>query len=77
MKAELEPFLPFPRVARGGRGELTLDFNRPKSVGRVRAYFGNFGVLVRALSYIMTHGDEGLREATETLCSMRTTSRTI
>jgi glycine dehydrogenase subunit 2 len=35
-------------------------------VGRVRAYFGNFGVLVRALAYILTHGDEGLRLATET-----------
>jgi glycine cleavage system P protein (glycine dehydrogenase) subunit 2 len=35
-------------------------------VGRVRAYFGNFGVLARALSYILTHGDQGLREATET-----------
>jgi glycine dehydrogenase subunit 2 len=43
-----------------------LDFNRPQSVGRVRAYLGNFGVLVRALSYVLTHGDPGLREATET-----------
>ena len=63
--AELEPYLPFPRVTQDGQG-LTLDFNRPKSVGRVRAYVGNYGVLVRALSYILTHGDEGLREATET-----------
>ncbi len=62
---ELEPFLPFPRVVKTEEG-LTLDFNRPKSIGRVRAYFGNFGVLVRALSYILTHGDAGLREATET-----------
>jgi len=64
--AELEPYLPFPRIARGKGGALDLDFNRPKSVGRVRAYFGNFGVLVRALAYILTHGDQGLREATET-----------
>jgi glycine dehydrogenase subunit 2 len=63
---ELEPYLPFPRVAATEDGLLTLDFNRPKSVGRVRAYFGNFGVLVRALAYILTHGDSGLREATET-----------
>jgi glycine cleavage system P protein (glycine dehydrogenase) subunit 2 len=63
--AELEPFLPFPRLTRAADGEFTLDFGRPKSVGRVRAYFGNFGVLVRALSYILTHGDDGLREATE------------
>lgn len=64
--SELEQYLPFPRVAKTEAGNLTLDFNRPKSVGRVRAYFGNFGVLVRALSYILTHGNEGLREATET-----------
>ena len=64
--AELEPYLPFPRIARDEDGALTLDFNRPRSVGRVRAYFGNFGVLVRALAYILTHGDQGLREATET-----------
>jgi glycine dehydrogenase subunit 2 len=64
--AELEPYLPFPRIARRNNGTLDLDFDRPKSVGRVRAYFGNFGVLVRALAYILTHGDSGLREATET-----------
>jgi glycine dehydrogenase subunit 2 len=64
--AELEPFLPFPRIVRNATSGLTLDFNRAKSVGRVRAYFGNFGVLVRALAYILTHGDPGLREATET-----------
>ncbi len=62
---ELEPYLPYPRLARTDEG-LTLDFDRPKSIGRVRAYFGNFGVLVRALGYILTHGDNGLREATET-----------
>lgn len=64
--AELEPYLPFPRVARAIDGAFSLDFDRPKSVGRVRAYLGNFGVLVRALAYILTHGDPGLREATET-----------
>lgn len=63
--AELEPYLPFPRVKKED-GKLTLDFNCPKSVGRVRAFLGNYGVLVRALSYILTHGDPGLREATET-----------
>jgi glycine dehydrogenase subunit 2 len=61
----LEPYLPFPRLVRLERGELGLDFDRPKSVGRIRAYFGNFGVLVRALAFILTHGDEGLREMTE------------
>jgi glycine dehydrogenase subunit 2 len=64
--AELEPYLPFPRVVRIEDGSLTFDFNRPRSVGRVRAYVGNFGVLVRALAYILTHGDPGLLEATQT-----------
>jgi glycine dehydrogenase subunit 2 len=64
--SELAPYLPFPRVAKTEDGKLTLDFNRPLSIGRVRAYFGNFGVLVRALAYILTHGDAGLKEATET-----------
>jgi len=64
--AELEPYLPFPRIARDDAGALVLDFNRPQSIGRVRAFLGNYGVLVRALSYILTHGDTGLREATET-----------
>jgi len=64
--AELEPYLPFPRIIRSSDSHLALDFDRPRSIGRVRAFLGNFGVLVRALSYILTHGDSGLREATET-----------
>jgi glycine dehydrogenase subunit 2 len=63
---ELEPFLPIPRVVREADGTLRLDFDRPDSIGRVRAFFGNFGVLVRALAYIRTLGPEGIREACET-----------
>jgi glycine dehydrogenase subunit 2 len=67
---ELEPFLPFPRVVEeiDGKGErvLRLDYDRPQSIGRVRAFCGNFSVLVRALCYILTLGPDGLREATET-----------
>src|SRR5215510_14476860 len=66
---ELEPFLPFPRVAvktvEGGR-VLKLDYDRPQSIGRVRAFCGNYSVLVRTLCYILTLGPDGLREATET-----------
>src|ERR1044071_2012932 len=64
--AELEPYLPFPRIAKNEDATLRWNYECPNSIGRVRAYHGNFGVLVRALSYILTHGDEGLREATET-----------
>ena len=61
---ELEPFLPVPRIIKEGENYL-LDFDRPQSIGRVKAFFGNFGMMVRALAYILTHGYDGLREATE------------
>ncbi|MDQ3917419.1 MAG: aminomethyl-transferring glycine dehydrogenase subunit GcvPB [Acidobacteriota bacterium] len=62
--SELEPFLPVPRVVRGGEG-FSLDSDRPQSIGRVKAFYGNFGMHLRALAYILTHGNDGLREATE------------
>jgi glycine cleavage system P protein (glycine dehydrogenase) subunit 2 len=61
---ELEPFLPVPRIAKKGE-VFQLDFDQPKSIGRVKAFFGNYGMMLRALSYIQTHGYDGLREATE------------
>ncbi|HZG52088.1 MAG TPA: aminomethyl-transferring glycine dehydrogenase subunit GcvPB [Pyrinomonadaceae bacterium] len=66
---ELEPYLPVPRVVstggEDGNSRFSLDFNYPQSIGRVKAFYGNFGMAVRALSYIETHGADGLREATE------------
>jgi glycine dehydrogenase subunit 2 len=61
---ELEPYLPVPRVVRAG-DLYKLDFDYPHTIGRVKAFYGNFGMAVRALSYIETHGADGLREATE------------
>ena len=63
VKKELEPFLPTPRLRRSG-GLLGFDEDRPRSIGKVRAFYGNFGVLVRALAYILAHGGPGLRNAT-------------
>jgi glycine dehydrogenase subunit 2 len=63
VKKHLEPYLPAPRLKRKGN-KWTWDYKRKKSIGRVRAYYGNFGVLVRALAYIMAHGGDGLRRAT-------------
>jgi glycine dehydrogenase subunit 2 len=60
----LEPYLPVPRVVEKQDGKLALDFNQPKSIGRVRAFTGNFGVLVRALAYILAYGP-GIRQASE------------
>jgi glycine dehydrogenase subunit 2 len=62
--AELQPFLPVPRIVKEG-DKYKLDFNLPESIGRVKAFYGNFGMMIRALSYIQTHGAEGLKEATE------------
>jgi glycine dehydrogenase subunit 2 len=59
----LTPFLPKPRLKRVD-DRWTWNFDLPQSIGRVRAYYGNFGVLVRALAYIMAHGGNGLRQAT-------------
>ncbi len=63
VKRHLEPFLPAPRLARSN-GCWSFEYVRPRSIGRVRAFYGNFGVLVRALAYILAHGSEGLRKAT-------------
>jgi len=61
---ELEPFLPKPLVVKSG-DQFKLDSHRPQSIGRVKAFYGNYGMMLRALSYILTHGYDGLREATE------------
>jgi glycine dehydrogenase subunit 2 len=63
VKKHLEPFLPVPRLKRAD-GAWAFDYHRPQSIGKVRAFYGNFGVLVRALAYIMAHGGPGLRNAT-------------
>ncbi len=63
VKQHLEPFLPVPRLKRLAGG-WAFDYDRPRSLGRVKAFYGNFGVLVRALAYIMAHGGEGLARAT-------------
>jgi glycine dehydrogenase subunit 2 len=78
---ELEPFLPVPRIVSTGSGPgsprgqpawgggcdraFKLDFNYPQSIGRVKAFLGNYGMMLRALAYTLTHGYDGLREATE------------
>jgi glycine dehydrogenase subunit 2 len=63
VKKALEPFLPTPRLKRAGK-KWTWDYKRKHSIGRVRSFYGNFGVLVRALAYILAHGGPGLRNAT-------------
>ena len=61
---KLACFLPSPVVVRDG-DSYRLDFDRPKSIGRVRSFLGNVGVLVRAYAYILSHGPDGLRQVSE------------
>jgi glycine dehydrogenase subunit 2 len=61
----LEPFLPVPVVITKSDGTLGFDYDRPQSIGRVRAFYGNFGMHIRALAYIMANGPDGLRQTTE------------
>jgi glycine dehydrogenase subunit 2 len=53
----LVPFLPRPTVERRADGRFVLDFDRPDSIGRLRTFLGNFGMFVRALSYIASYGN--------------------
>ncbi|HEX5229364.1 MAG TPA: aminomethyl-transferring glycine dehydrogenase subunit GcvPB [Bryobacteraceae bacterium] len=60
VKRHLIPFLPKPRLARAASG-WSWNYDLPESIGRVRAFYGNVGMHIRALAYIMAHGGEGLR----------------
>ncbi len=60
----LEPFLPVPAVVRRGDDEYGLDFDRPRSIGKVRGFTGPFGVFVRSYAYIRSYGPQ-LREMSE------------
>src|SRR4051812_39340898 len=64
IKKHLEPFLPSPVLVERG-GKLAFDYDRPQSIGRVKAWYGNFGMHVRALAYILANGPDGLRQTTE------------
>lgn len=64
VKKILEPFLPKPMVAKKD-GQYYLDFDLPQSIGRVKSFYGNFSILVRAYTYIRTMGPEGLKAVSE------------
>jgi glycine dehydrogenase subunit 2 len=60
-RRELEPFLPRPVIERRD-GRFYFDWDRPQSVGKVKGFYGNFGILVRAYTYILAHGGPGLAQ---------------
>jgi len=62
----IEPYLPRPQVVKATDGTFALDHDRPKSIGRLRGFQGNYGVFVRSYAYILSLGGDGLREASET-----------
>ena len=68
VKRHLIPFLPKPRIVgienRGIENRWSWNYDLPHSIGRVRAFYGNVGMHIRALAYIMAHGGDGLRNAT-------------
>ena len=63
VKQVLVPYLPVPRIVRSDRG-LTLSEDAPRSIGRIRAFYGNFGMLVRAYAYMISLGGDGMKRAT-------------
>jgi glycine dehydrogenase subunit 2 len=65
VKKILELFLPYPVIGRSAEGRLYFDYDRPHSIGKIKAYNGQFGMHIRALCYILANGPEGLKEVSE------------
>lgn len=65
VKKFLAPYLPVPQIVKKDDGSYALDFDRPKSIGKVRSFFGQTGVLVRCWTYMRACGPAGLREVSE------------
>ncbi len=65
VRSDLAPFLPVPQVMMADDGSFYLDRDRPKSIGKVRSFIGQFGVLVRCWTYISACGAEGLSRVSE------------
>ena len=62
VKADLVPFLPKPHIIKTEDG-FKFDYDREQSIGRVKPFYGNFGIYLRAYTYIRTMGPDGLKEA--------------
>lgn len=65
VKAKLKEYLPIPLVKRNEEGKFYLEYKNPKTIGRMRSFYGNFGVYLKAYAYILTMGKDGLKTASE------------
>lgn len=64
VKSELVKFLPVPVIEKKG-DSFVLDYDRPHSIGKVKSFYGNFGVIVKAYAYVLSMGAEGLKEVSQ------------
>lgn len=64
VKKELIPFLPVPIIEKN-EDKFVLDYDKPQSIGKIKSFYGNFGVLVRAYTYVLSMGAEGLKRASQ------------
>lgn len=65
VKIKLEKFLPIPRIGKTKDGEYIFDYDAPDSIGKIKGYYGNFSVLLKAYVYILMMGKNGLKETSE------------
>jgi glycine dehydrogenase subunit 2 len=64
VKKELIPFLPVPIIEKQ-ENKYNLNYDKPLSIGKIKGFYGNFGILVRAYTYILSMGGDGLKKASE------------
>ena len=64
VKTKLEKFLPIPRIAKKD-DKYIFDYDAPKSIGKIKGFYGNFSVLLKAYIYILMMGRDGLKEASD------------
>jgi len=64
VKSHLIEFLPVPTIEKSN-GVYSLNYDKPKSIGKIHGYYGNIGVLLKAYAYVLTLGGTGLKEASE------------
>ena len=65
VKKHLIPFMPVPRIEEDDDGDLYLNYDKPETIGKIKSFYGNFGVIVKAFCYIRSLGGAGLKEASQ------------